>query len=101
MKNLNSAIASFLLAGLLCALPVPPAHAQSPKTGKVEYLNLEKGLIVVNDDEFKITSATQIYSPTGAYATPQHLRKGMKVRLNLVRVEGRAAPVLAGIQILP
>ena len=67
----------------------------------MDSVNLKNGLIVVGDVQFRVTSATRVYTPTGSSGTLQQLRKGMKVQVNTVEPMGSGSSVISEIRIVP
>lgn len=100
MKRLMGAVISILIAGLL-ALPPAAAQSRGSETGTVDHVDLKNGLVVIGDIQFRVTSATLVYTPTGSLGTLQHLQKGMKVQLNAVKPEGPGKPVITEIRMVP
>ena len=101
MKKLMGAVIPVLVVSLLV---LPPAAAESwPSQGSksVDGLDLKNGLIVVGDIQFRMTSATRVYTATGSLGTLQQLRKGMKVQVNTVKSTGSGSPVISEIRIVP
>ena len=102
MKKLMGVVIPVLVASLL--ILSSPATAQLwPSQGSktVDGLDLKSGLIVVGDIQFRMTSATRVYTPTGSLGTLQQLRKGMKVQVNTVEPMGSGSPVISEIRIVP
>ena len=64
-------------------------------------VDLKNGVIVIGDIQFKLTSATRVYMPTGSSGTLQQLRKGMKVRVNTVERTGSESSAISEIRIVP
>ncbi len=102
MKRLMGTVIYILVAGLL-VLPPPAAAQLWPSQGSkpVDSVDLKNGLIVVGDIQFRLTSATRIYTATGSLGTLQHLRKGMKVQVNTVEPMGSGSSVASEIRIVP
>ncbi len=99
MKNLTSAVISILVAGLLA---FASAQAWSSKgSQEVSGVDLKNGLIIVGDIQFRVTSATRVYTSTGSLGTLQQLRKGMKVQVNTVEPMGSGSAVISEIRIVP
>ena len=99
MKRPMGAVISILVAGLLA---FASAQAWSSKgIQEVDRVDLKNGLIVIGDIQFRLTSATRVYTPTGSSGTLQQLRKGMKVQVNTVEPMGSGSPVISEIRIVP
>ena len=100
MKILMGMVICVLAAGLL-ALPAAAQLWPSQGSKPVDSVNLKNGLIVVGDVQFRVTSATRVYTPTGSSGTLQQLRKGMKVQVNTVEPMGSGSSVISEIRIVP
>lgn len=90
MKKLHTA--SIALFGLLVPLlavqavhaakpaptPVPLAAEQPTRSGTIDLLKLDKGLVVIDDGEFRVSNKTVVHGRTGG--SLHSLRKGMQIR---------------------
>lgn len=102
MKRPMGAVIFVLAAGLLALPPAPAAQSWPSKGSKVvDNVDLKNGLIVIGDIQFRLTSATRVYTLTGSSGTLQHLRKGMKVHVNTVEPMGSGSSVISEIRIVP
>lgn len=100
MQKLMNAMVSVLIVSLLTLPPAPAAPAKLPGGGKVDEVNLQDGFLLVDDIRFGLIPATRVYTATGSLGTSQQLRKGMRVRINLVEPTGSGRPVISEIQII-
>ena len=101
MKRLMGAVTCVLVAGLLTLPPVAAQLWPSQGSKTVDSVNLKNGLIVVGDIQFRVTSATRVYTPTGSLGTLQQLRKGMQVQVNTVEPMGSGSAAISEIRIVP
>lgn len=102
MQKLMGAVISVLVAGFLVLPSMAKAESwllEGIKT--VDHVDLRNETIVVGDIQFRLTSATRVYTSTGSLGTLQQLRKGMKVQVNTVKSMGSGSPVISEIRITP
>lgn len=99
MRRLMGVVISVLVAGLLTFISAQAWPSKGSQ--EVGHIDPKNGLIVIGDIQFRTTSATRVYTPTGSSGTLQHLRKGMKVRVNTVEPMGSGSPVISEIRIVP
>jgi len=64
----------------LAAEPVPITGELPQRSGTIDILNLEQGLIVIDDAEFRITDQVTIHGRNSG--TKHSLRKGMQIRFS-------------------
>lgn len=98
---IRMAIGILVAGSLLVLSPVPAAEPRFPESGRVDHVDLKNGFLVIDDSQFRLTSATRVYAPTGSLGAPQQIRKGMTIRFTRVRPAGPGKPVISEIWITP
>lgn len=79
-----------LVAGPLALAAEPaPVNGELPqRSGTIDILNLEQGLIVIDDAEFRISDKVTIHGRNSG--TKYSLRKGMQVRFSYIPGKDRS-----------
>lgn len=69
-----------LLAGQFAraAEPAPITYEQTMRTGTIDLLKLDKGLVVIDDGQFRISDKTTVHGRNSSSLLS--LRNGMKIR---------------------
>ena len=101
MKRPVATAIGILVAGLLALSPAPAAESRFSERGRIDGVDLKDGFLVIDDSQFRLTSATRVYTPTGSLGAPQQIRKGMTIRFTRVRPAGPGKPVISEIWITP
>lgn len=72
----------------LAARPSAPVSGNTPpqQSGKIEYLDLAKGIIVINDREYALSDTVTVNGRSG---DRHSLRNGMRVNFSVVPDKGR------------
>lgn len=95
-------LAALLVTGPLAqaAKPTAPVNAPAPvsgevsqQSGKIEYLDLGKNLIVINDREYGLSNNLTVNGKSGARYS---LRKGM--RISFTDMPGKGRPIINEIR---
>jgi len=99
-KRITLAFSLFALLALLgtsplalAARPSAPAPGDaSQQSGTIEFLDLQKGLIVINDREYLLSDKVTVNGKSGANYS---LQKGMRV--NFSGAPSKARPVISEV----
>ena len=100
MKRPVATVIGILVAGLLALSPAA-AESRFSERGRIDGVDLKGGFLVIDDSQFRLTSTTRVYTPTGLLGAPQQIRKGMTIRFTRVRPAGPGKPVISEIWIAP
>lgn len=101
MKN---PFATLTYLWLLVSLAWFPAGAEELRAGRnigrVDFVDLQNGNLVINDMSYRITSGTAVYSSSGGSVGVQQLKKGVTVRFKTNPATGANQPLVTELYII-
>lgn len=101
MKNPFVTLAYLWLLASLAWFPAGAEELRAERNiGRVDFVDLQNGNLVINDMSYRITSGTAVYSSNGGSVGVQQLKKGVTVRFKINPATGANQPLVTELYII-